>query len=217
MCGLQVSVGRLIDNREPRTVNIHPTLEEIMLKDLIAKSRSYRRFDESMPVPMETLKSLVELARICPSAANHQPLKFMLVNDAKTNAGIFACLAWAGYLPHWGGPGEGERPTAYILILGDTEIGKGYEVDEGIMAQSMMLGAVEQGFGGCMLGAINRVKLRELLGIAEHLEILLVLALGKPAETVVIDPIGEEGDIKYWRDDEDVHHVPKRSLDDLII
>jgi nitroreductase len=187
-----------------------------MLKDLIAKSRSYRRFDESVAVPMETLRELVELARICPSAANRQPLKFKLVNDAETNAGIFSCLAWAGYLTDWGGPQEGERPTGYILLLGDSQIAKGFEVDEGIMAQSMMLGAVEQGFGGCMLGAINRVKLRELLAIPEHLEILLVLALGKPTETVVIDPV-EDGDIKYWRDDEDVHHVPKRSLDELIV
>lgn len=188
-----------------------------MLKDLIAKSRSYRRFDESVPVPMETLKELVELARLCPSAANRQPLKFMLFNDAETNAKILDCLAWAGYLSHWRGPAEGERPTGYILILGDTQIGKGYEVDEGIMAQSMMLGAVEQGFGGCMLGAIQRDKLRERLDIPEHFEILLVMALGKPAETVVIDPVGEDGDIKYWRDDEDVHHVPKRSLEELII
>jgi nitroreductase len=188
-----------------------------MLKDLIAKSRSYRRFDENVPLSMETLRELVALARICPSAANRQPIKFKLVNDAETNAGIFSCLAWAGYLQDWGGPAEGERPTAYILILGDTQINKSAEVDEGIMAQSMMLGAVEQGFGGCMLGAINRPKLRELLVIPEHLDILLVLALGKPAETVVIDPVGEDGDIKYWRDDQDVHHVPKRSLDELII
>ena len=187
-----------------------------MLKDLIMKSRSYRRFDETVAVPMETLRELVELARICPSAANRQPLKFKLVNDAETNASIFECLAWAGYLTDWGGPQEGERPTAYIFLLGDTQIAQGFEVDEGIMAQSMMLGAVEKGFGGCMLGAINRVKLRELLDIPEHLGILLVLALGKPAETVVIDPI-EDGDIKYWRDDEDVHHVPKRSLDELIV
>jgi nitroreductase len=188
-----------------------------MLKDLIAKSRSYRRFDESVPVSMETLKDLVELARLSPSAANRQPLKFRLANDAETNAGIFSCLAWAGYLQGWGGPIEGERPAAYIVILGDTQISKSAEVDEGIMAQSMMLGAVEQGFGGCMLGAINRPKLRQVLSIPEHLEILLVLALGKPAETVLIEPLGEQGDIKYWRDDAGVHHVPKRALDDLIL
>lgn len=188
-----------------------------MLKDLIRTSRSYRRFHQEVAVPMETLKELVELAQLSPSGANRQPLKFKLYNEAEVNAKIFECLAWAGYMKDWGGPAEGERPAAYVLILGDTEISKSFAVDEGIAAQSMMLGAAEKGFGGCMLGAINRDKLRDLLAIPEQYEILLVLALGKPAETVVIDEIGKDGDIKYWRDDEDVHHVPKRSLDELIV
>jgi nitroreductase len=188
-----------------------------MLKDLIAGNRSYRRFDESVPVPMETLKALVGLARLSPSAANKQPLKFMLVNDVETNAKILSCLAWAGYLTQWKGPAEGERPAAYVIIMRDGELSNNSATDEGIVAQSMMLGAVEAGYGGCMLGAINRPKLRELLEIPERYEIQLVLALGKPAETVVIDPVGEDGDIKYWRDERDVHHVPKRSVDDLIL
>jgi nitroreductase len=188
-----------------------------MIKDLIAKSRSYRRFDEDVPVPKETLRALVGLARLSPSAANKQPLKFRLVNDAETNAEIFSCLAWAGYLTGWKGPAEGERPVAYIIILRDNELSHSSATDEGIAAQSMMLGAVEAGYGGCMLGAINRPKLREALEIPDRYEIQLVLALGKPAETVVIDPVGEEGDIKYWRDDRDVHHVPKRSVDELIL
>lgn len=188
-----------------------------MLKDLIAKSRSYRRFDESVSIPMETLRELVELARLSPSASNRQPLKFVLVNDREINAQIFPCLAWAGFLKDWGGPAEGERPSAYVVILGDTEISKNPAVDEGIAAQSMMLGAAEKGFGGCMVGSIQRDRLRELLDIPERYEILLVLALGKPAETVVIDTVGEDGDIKYWRDENDVHHVPKRTLDELIL
>ena len=187
------------------------------LKDLIAKSRSYRRFDETVPVPMETLRKLVGLARLSPSGSNKQPLKFRLVNDAKTAAEVFPLLAWAGYLPDWKGPAEGERPAAYIVLLGDTELSNNFAVDQEIMAQSMMLGAVEAGFGGCMLGSVNRNKLRELLAIPERYEILLVLALGKPVETVVIDPVGEDGNIKYWRDAQQVHHVPKRSLDELII
>lgn len=188
-----------------------------MLKDLIAKSRSYRRFDQSVPVPMETLRKLVGLARLSPSASNKQPLKFRLVNDAETCAQVFPLLAWAGYLPEWKGPVEGERPAAYIVILGDTELSNSFAVDEGIMAQSMMLGAVDAGFGGCMLGSVDRPKLRELLSIPERYEILLVLALGKPVETVVIDPVGEDGSIKYWRDEQHVHHVPKRSVDELIL
>ncbi len=188
-----------------------------MLKDLVAKSRSYRRFQKDVPVPMETLRELVELARLCPSASNRQPLRYMLFNDAEINAKIFPCLRWAGYLQDWPGPAEDERPTAYVVILGDTEIAENPAVDEGIAAQTMMLGAAEKGFGGCMIGSIDRVRLRELLEIPERFKILLVLALGKPAEKVVIDPIGEDGDIKYWRDEQGVHHVPKRSLDELIL
>lgn len=188
-----------------------------MLKDIVLASRSYRRFDESVPVTMETLRELVELARFSPSAANRQPLKFKLFADAESREKIFPCLAWAGALPKWHGPAAGERPTAYIMILGDTEIGNNFAVDEGIMAQSMMLGAVEKGLGGCMLGAINRKKLREVCDVPERYEILLILALGEPAEEVAIDDLAEGASTNYWRDDADVHHVPKRTLDELIV
>ncbi len=188
-----------------------------MLIDLVKRSRTFRRFDESVSVSMATLRELVALARFSPSAANRQPLKFKLYNDAADRETIFRSLAWAGALPRWGGPKEGERPMAYILILGDTEITSSFAVDEGIMAQSMMLGAADQGLGGCMLGAINRKQLREDLGIPERYEILLVLALGKPAETVVVDDLEPGQSVNYWRDEQDVHHVPKRTLDELIL
>lgn len=188
-----------------------------MLKDLIKKSRSYRRFNEDVEVSEETLRELVELAQLSPSGANRQPLKFITIADRETNTKIFECLAWAGYLKAWTGPAEGKRPSAYIIILCDTEIREDSPVDEGIAAQSMMLGAVEKGLGGCMLGAIDRDKIREILDIPDRYKILLALALGEPAETVVIDEVGKDGDIKYWRDSEDVHHVPKRSLDELIL
>ncbi|MBN1260426.1 MAG: nitroreductase family protein [Anaerolineae bacterium] len=188
-----------------------------MLKELIHKNRSYRRFHETMPLDRETLIELVDLARHSASGSNKQPLKFILSADCDTNARVFPCLRWAGYLKNWAGPQPGERPAAYIIILGDTAISKDAGVDHGIAAQSIMLGAAERGYGGCMLGSIDRARLRTELAIPERYDILLVLALGKPAETVVIDPVGPDGDIKYWRDDEDVHHVPKRSLDTLIL
>ena len=117
----------------------------------------------------------------------------------------------------WSGPAEGERPSAYIVILGDTEISKSVGCDHGIAAQSIMLGATERGLGGCMIGSIKRDALRETLEIPERYEIQLVLALGKPAETVVLEDVGPDGDIKYYRDDQGVHHVPKRPLDELIL
>jgi len=188
-----------------------------MLHDLVLKNRSYRRFYQDEAVSLETLRELVDLARLSASGANRQPLKYVLSADPERNAQIFPLLAWAGYLRDWGGPKEGERPAGYIAILGDTAITASFGCDHGIAAQSILLGAVEKGLGGCMIASIKRDALRELLGIDPRLEILLVLALGKPKETVVIDPLGPEGDIKYWRDAAEVHHVPKRSLDEIIV
>jgi len=188
-----------------------------MLKDLITKSRSYRRFDQNHKIKRKTLEGLVDLARISPSGANMQPLKYILSRDAQGNASIFSHLMWAGYLKDWPGPPEGERPSAYIVVLGDREIRESFGCDHGIAAQSIMLGAAERGLGGCIIGSINKEGLRDVLDIPGHLEILLVLALGRPKETVKIETVNLKGDIRYWRDDEGIHHVPKRSLDEIII
>lgn len=188
-----------------------------MLHDLVRKSRSYRRFDENYLIDEATLRELVDLARLSPSGANRQPLKFRLVTDPATRAAVFPTLRWAGYLKDWPGPGEGERPTGYIVILGDKSIATHFGVDHGIAAQSIMLGAAEKGLGGCIIASFERETLRQVLQLPEQYELLLVLALGKPIEQVVIEPVGPDGDIKYWRDEQQVHHVPKRSLEDLIV
>jgi nitroreductase len=162
------------------------------------------------------LREWVDLARNSASARNAQPLKYILCTDKSFNARIFETLSWAGYLTQWPGPEEGERPSAYIIMLHDITIPGNYLCDDGIATQSIMLGATEAGFGGCIIYSVNRNKLRELLDLPTHLEIIQVLALGKPKETVVLDDlIGD--DVKYWRDADQVHHVPKRSLDDLIV
>ena len=188
-----------------------------MIRDLILKNRSYRRFYQDVPVSLETLRELVDLARLSPSARNAQPLKFILSCDAQKNATIFKHLAWAGYLKDWGGPEEGERPSAYILILGDKTLSEGFGCDHGIASQSILLGAAEKGLGGCNIGSVQRPELARELDIPDHYEILLALALGKPKEQVTIEPMPETGDIRYWRDAQGGHHVPKRSLDELII
>jgi nitroreductase len=188
-----------------------------MLKDLILRNRSYRRFRQNVSVDRETLRELVDLARLSPSAANLQPLKYVLASDPETSARIFPHLAWAGYLTEWPGPAEGERPAAYVIILGDTQIVQSSGCDHGIAAQSILLGAAERGLGGCMIGSIQREALRAALNIPARYKILLVIALGQPAETCVIEPVGQAGDIKYWRDAASIHHVPKRSLDELIL
>jgi len=187
------------------------------VRELVLKNRSYRRFYEKEALSGETLKELVDLARVSPSAANLQPLRYILSNDPLKNARIFPCLAWAGYLKDWPGPSEGERPSGYIVILGDTAVTPSFGCDHGIAAQSILLGAVERGLGGCMIASIKRENLREVLNIAKQYEILLVLALGRPRESVSLEPIGPEGDIRYWRDEDGGHHVPKRSLTEIIL
>ena len=188
-----------------------------MLKDLVLKNRSYRRFDEDEVVDIKTLKELVDLARHSAAAANLQPLKYILACDKDKKRAIFPHLAWAGYLKDWTGPEEGERPSAYIVILGDKSIVNDFGCDHGIAAQSIFLGAVERGLGGCILGSIRRDKLIESLNIPRHYEILLVIAIGKPSEKVVIENIGQDGNIKYWRDKKGIHHVPKRSLEEIVL
>jgi nitroreductase len=187
------------------------------LHDLVRRNRSYRRFYQGVAVDTATLRELVDLARLSASGSNKQALKYVLSNDPARNAMIFSHLAWAGYLKDWPGPEEGERPAAYIVMLGDKSISPAFGCDHGIAAQSIMLGATERGLGGCMLGSVRRAELAQELGLPDTYEILLVLALGKPKETVVIEAIPASGDIQYWRDAEAVHHVPKRSLDDIII
>jgi nitroreductase len=188
-----------------------------MIENLITKNRSCRRFFQKEPIPAETLRGLVNLARLSASAANLQPLRYILSNDPHKNELIFSCLAWAGYLKDWSGPPEGERPSAYIVVVGDTDIAKTFATDLGIAAQSILLGAREANLAGCMIGSIKKEVLRELLHIPERFEIILVIALGRPKETVVLEDIAPGGSIKYWRDAHGTHHVPKRALDEIIL
>jgi len=189
-------------------------------KDLVLKSRSYRRFDAKVPIDRQTLLDLIELARRSPSAANRQPLKYVLSCEPGMNAKIFSTLAWAGYLPEWPGPEEPERPTAYIVIAIDRSIAEnttwvGHDV--GIAAQSIFLGAVDKGFGGCMFGSVKKSELKEILGLPDNLEINLVIALGKPVEKVVLEDVKSDGSIKYHRDAKQTHYVPKRKIDELVL
>lgn len=184
---------------------------------LVRRTRSTRRFDEDRAVDRQTLVELIDLARLSASGGNKQPLRYILSCAASMNARIFPCLRWAAHLKGWPGPREGERPAAYIVMLGDTAIRADCDRDLGIAAQSIMLGAAAMGLGGCMLDSINRRELRRILGPLHGLEILLVIALGTPREEVVIETVGPDGDIRYWRDAEGVHHVPKRQLEDIIV
>lgn len=189
----------------------------MQIKDIIKGNRSYRRFYQEKSIELKDLKEWIDLARLSASAANLQPLKYIISNEPDKNEKIFKTLKWAGYLKDWNGPEEGEKPSAYIVISGDSQITKNIICDHGIASQSILMGAREKGYGGCILAAIARDELRNNLKIPDQYEILLVLALGKPKEEVVLEEVGEDGDIKYWRDENRVHHVPKRKLEDIIL
>ena len=186
------------------------------IRELVKKNRSYRRFHQEVAIGEQTLLELVELARLSASAGNKQPLRYMLVHDPDLNAKVFDQLAWAAYLKDWPGPEDGERPAAYIVILRDTEVAHPMGIDHGFAAQSILLGAVEKGLGGCAIGAFNREELRGILNVPPRYEFLLVLALGKPKEKIVIETVSDD-ETHYWRDAAQVHHVPKRQLGDIVL
>ena len=186
-----------------------------MIKDILLLNRSYRRFDENVPIAYSVLEELIDYTRFTASAANRQNLRYILVNQDSMNEKVFRSLGWAGYLKDWPGPVVGERPSAYIVVVSSHSSNYLY-TDLGITAQTILLGAVEKGFGGCMFGSVDRDNLEKDLELPEDYEILLVIALGKPIEEVVIDPV-EKGSLHYWRDEKEIHHVPKLDLSELIL
>lgn len=187
------------------------------INELVKTNRTYRRFDQNHSIPKETLVGFVELTRYCASGGTRQSLRFICSCTPEWNRKIFDALGWAAYLPKWPGPSEGERPTGYIVILGDPSEWKWMMADLGIVAQTILLEAVNMGLGGCMFGNINKKKLQKEFNISESLEAVLVIALGKPVEKVVIEDVPESGSIKYYRTEDGVHHVPKRSLQDILL
>ena len=189
-----------------------------MLKDLVKRNRSYRRFYEDYKIELNTLKELVDLSRLTASAGNLQPLRYILSCNKEKNELIFSTLAWAGYLKDWPGPEKGERPSAYIVMVESKEGSIPFSAcDQGISAQTILLGAQEKGLGGCIFGAVNRKSLRASLNIPDKYAISIVIALGKPREEIKLETVGDDGNIKYWRDEREVHYVPKRKLDDIIL
>ena len=187
-----------------------------MIREMIVKNRSYRRFHQNYKVDTSLLEDLIDLARLSPSTANLQRLRFKICNTEEENNKIFSCLDWAKYLKNWNGPEIGERPSAYIIILSTTKDIEKVACDTRIACQSILLGAVEEELRGCILAIIKKDVLKKQLTIPKKYSILNVIALGKPKENIKIENV-ENNNIKYWRDENGTHHVPKRKLKDIII
>ena len=192
-----------------------------MLHDLVKACRSYRRFDEATRIERSTLVSWIDAVRLVASSGNAQPLRYALVTDELACEKVFSCCAWAKALPDWPGPEPGERPSAYIVILSDCDrtLADVFTAwDEGIAAQTIMLQAVEAGFGGCIIASFKKRSMAEALGVdADRFQPDLVLALGKPVEDVRIVDLPAGGATEYWRDEAGVHYVPKRALSSVLL
>ena len=213
-----------IDRSTPNEMDPDPALSfatsffvtPIMLKDLLLQTRSFRRFYEDERLDADVLTAAIDAARLCPSARNAQPLKYRLVTERDECDRLFPTLRWAAYLKDWGGPAEGERPAAYLIQLLDTRIVRDPYCDDGIQALAILLSLAEHGLGGCIIKAFNAKQIQADFRLPDYLEVRTVLAIGRPRETVVIEPMSPDGDYRYWRDAAGVHHVPKRAVEELI-
>ncbi len=188
------------------------------LKELVSQTRTVRRFAQNHRIAPDQIKECVNLARLGGSARNAQPWQYAIVTDPLHCEAIFPHLGWAGYLTDWKGPQPGEQPAAYVLCLLHHDWLKGPEkeahFDLGITSQNLLLGAMEKGFGGCRIAAFSP-HLEKLFSLPDNLSLELVIALGKPAEKVVVEELKK--DVKYWQSGSRTHHVPKRSLEDVLV
>jgi nitroreductase len=191
-----------------------------MFKDLVIKNRSYRGFDFSRKIEREELIDMIECARLTPCGANKQPLKYFIAYNEKTVEEIQSITKWAAGLPQMELPRKGEEPVAYIVICQDLNIDKLLKQSQtviGIAAQTILLSATDKGLGGCMIGNFNRIKLKKMLSLDENIEPVLLIALGKPIEIVELTDLKQGESTNYFRDDNNKHYVPKRTLNEILI
>ena len=184
---------------------------------LVEAARTCRRFDESRPLSEADLEWLVDCARLSPSARNAQELRFIIINAGKACEELFGYCRFAGALKDWNGPARGERPTAFIAVLMPEKDNNLLCYDCGIACMAIQLGATSRGQGCCIVQSFARDKAEKLLQPPAGMKIALVLALGVAAEKRVVDGARPDASLAYWRDGDNVHHVPKRPLSELIV
>ncbi len=185
--------------------------------ELVKDARTCRRFDETAELSEECLAWLVNCARVTPSVRNQQMLRYMGVKSVEARAALFPCLGWAAALPEWKGPREGERPGGYLVMCVDSASKKNVLIDMGIAGQTIQLAAQSLGLAACMMLSFNAEKVARLLELPEGVEPALVISLGKPVEERRIASVPADGSLKYWRDEKQVHYVPKLPLSDVLL
>lgn len=189
------------------------------LKELVCETRSYRTFDPTRPIKYDDMQNLIDSARLCASAANLQPLKYRICSEKEEVENVLALTKWAALIKDVKLPPDDGRPSGFIVVCHDKsvcEITTASSIDVGIAAQTIMLSATERGYGGCMIASFDESKISSLLSLPAELKPVLVIALGTPAETVIISN-PKDSDVKYFRDSAGLHFVPKRLLKDVVI
>ncbi len=183
---------------------------------LVEEARTCRRFVENEPLTVEDVDFLLECARLAPCGRNAQELRFITVNAGETLDRLFSLTRWAGALKDWNGPVPGERPTAFIAVLMPERGGDILCFDAGIACQTIQLAATSRGWGDCIIYSFDRSKTHDLLNVDKAYKIALLIGLGVALEKRVVAPMPPDGSFVYWRDENQVHHVPKRPLAELI-
>lgn len=187
----------------------------------VSETRTCRRFNGARRLPGGTLSWLVDCARLTPSAGNLQILRYITIGSPNKCAEVFPTLRWAAYLKDWNGPEPKERPTGYVVIMAkgdeDKKIGKMTLIDVGVAAQTMHLAAGTAGLASCMFGSFDAVSITSLLQIPTEYTVALVMAFGFPVEARTLVPLPKDGSVRYYRNAEGVHFVPKRSLPEVLL
>lgn len=183
--------------------------------ETIISRRTIRKFKQEEIDP-EMLRKLVNAGRLAPSAANLQPLEYLIIDDKNLKERIFPSLSWAGYIRPEGDPAESERPVAYIIIIADRKISPNPEIDIGASAENISLAAGEGNIGCCWIGAFKKKKVNKIIDLADSHSVELILALGYSMEKPVSEDIKKSSSIKYYKDDSGTMHIPKRRLEDIL-
>ena len=186
-------------------------------KELVAKARTYRRYHQDKLVPMETLMEIMNTLRLIPSASNAQPLRYGLSTSPELNGRLCSLVGWAPAIDEWDGPAEGERPVAFIAIAANKKSFVPPQMDVGIAAQTIQLSLAEKGIGCCIFNHFQSDDVHAAFGLPRYVEVQLVLAIGYPAETVIIEEMGKMDPFQYHRNEQGQHCVPKRRLEDIVV
>jgi len=186
-----------------------PSLDKLLLWN-----RSYRGYDKSYIVHRRQLEAIVAVNTKVASSVNTQKLRFHIVTKGTEADKVNAHIRMGRGLPELHLPFPGTEPEAFIIVCSTCPENSGVLIDLGISLQSMLLKAVELGLGGLIIRNMDRDEIASELSLA--LTPVAVLAIGRPAEKVVLDTVHEGDSLNYYRRD-GVHHVPKLAAEDLLI